>query len=32
LADGADLFAIYDTLVPALKGAFAKLTEVLNET
>ena len=32
LANSADLFAIYDTLVPALRGAFAKLTEVFNET
>ena len=29
LEEGADLFAIYDTLVPALRGAFLKLTEVL---
>lgn len=29
LTIGADLFAIYDTIVPALKGAFAKLSEVL---
>jgi hypothetical protein len=29
LAGSADLFAIYDTLVPALRGAFTKLAEVL---
>lgn len=26
---GADLFSIYDTIVPTLRGAFAKLSEVL---
>lgn len=29
LADDADLFTIYDTLLPALRGAFAKFAEVL---
>lgn len=29
LPTGADLFSIYDTIVPALTGAFAKLSEVL---
>ena len=29
LAIDSDLFAIYDTIVPALMGAFAKLSEVL---
>ena len=28
LANDADLFAIYDALVPALRGAFAKLAAV----
>ena len=28
LADGANLFAIYDTLLPALKGAFSALSKV----
>ena len=29
LPTGADLFSIYDTIVPALIGAFARLSEVL---